>query len=123
LDAAALRRAVVAPGYGLEVTSFVPEAGRAAPRPRYLGQRVSGLEVRVRDPRQVRPWELGVRLLAALRDLGRLEWRSEDALDRLVGSRGLRLGLESGATPEALLAADAGAVSAFRSERRAALLY
>ena len=44
-------------------------------------------------------------------------------LDRLVGSRRPRAGLEAGRTVDEILASDEQAIEAFRKEREPALLY
>jgi uncharacterized protein YbbC (DUF1343 family)/CubicO group peptidase (beta-lactamase class C family) len=116
--------AVSVPGFHLEPARFTPQASPAALQPRYEGQECRGLRVRVIDPAAAEPYRLGVTLLASLsRQLG-FEWRDGgDALTRLLGSPGLLQELREGKTVEEILAADAADHSAWRRERRPALIY
>jgi len=124
LDAGAVVAGLRAPGYTLAEEAFVPEASAAAPAPKHRGQACRGVRVQVVDPALARPWAFGLGLLRALRAQPAFRWLDEGAvLDSLLGTARVRRALESGATPEALLAADADAIAAFRSERAAALLY
>jgi uncharacterized protein YbbC (DUF1343 family) len=81
------------------------------------------VRVRVTDARAAKPYTLGVALLATLRKSKEFAWRSDGALDRLVGTRKLREALEKGETVDAIVEADAPAIEAFRKERREALMY
>ena len=63
-------------------------------------------------------------LLHALRTQPGFEWlREGEAIDRLVGTKKLRAALERGDTVEAIVAADADAIAAYRKDRLKALLY
>ena len=108
----------------MEAASFVPRSSAAAPTPRHEAVTCRGARVRVALPGQARPYALGVALLAALRTYPGFAWRDRGhVLDALVGSKALRVALEAGRTPEAILAAEAEGVRAFRRERAAFLLY
>jgi uncharacterized protein YbbC (DUF1343 family) len=121
---AELAAAVAAPGFTLEAATFTPKAEEAAPDPIHKDAECSGLRVHVADAKAARPYTLGVALLRALRGQSGFEWRDGGAaLDRLVGTRKLREALERGDTAEAIVAADAAAIEAFRAERKPALLY
>ena len=121
-DSAVLASLAV-PGFALEATKFTPRAAEAAPDPKFKDQECNGVRVRITDARAARPYTLGVALLAALRKSKEFAWRSEDALDRLVGTRKLRAALEKGETVDAIVEADTPAIDAFRKERREALMY
>lgn len=128
LDAVALRTAVLAAakeaGFGVETTTFVPRATPEAPAPKHEGRDCRGLAVRAVDPRAVRPYAFGVTLLAELRKQPGFTWSEGGAaLDRLVGSRSLRTGLEAGRSGAEILAGDEAAIAAFRRERASVLLY
>lgn len=114
---------VRAPGFALEAASFTPKASEAAPAPKHVNVLCQGLRVSVTDARTARPYELGVRLLHALRTQPGFKWTREGALDWLVGTRSLRLALERGDTPEAILAADEADLAAWQRERAEFLLY
>jgi uncharacterized protein YbbC (DUF1343 family) len=66
-----------------------------------------------------------VSLLAALRRLyPDFRWRDDGvALDRLVGTRRLRMALERGDSVDAIVTSDADAIERFRRARQRALLY
>ncbi len=123
LPAEAIVRAARAPGFALSAVRFTPLASEAAPEPKHRDTVCAGVRVRVSDARAARPYELGVRLLHALRRQPPFRWRSDGALDRLVGAPRLREALERDETVEAILAADRAAIDAFRHERVPALLY
>jgi hypothetical protein len=71
----------------------------------------------------VRPYALGLQLLSSARRLHpELRWRDAE-LDGLLGTDRVRRALERGDSVEAILAADAPALAAFRRAREAVLLY
>ena len=111
-------------GFALEPTSFVPRAGPSDPAPKHEGRECHGFAVRVIAPRGVRPYALGVGLLAALRRQPSFAWRDGGRiLDGLVGARGLFTGLSAGRSVFEILAADEAAIAAFRRDRATVLLY
>jgi uncharacterized protein YbbC (DUF1343 family) len=122
LDAPALAK-VRAPGFALTTTSFQPRASEAAPAPKHRDVLCQGIRVEVTDASASRPYELGIRLLHALRTQKGFRWTREGALDWLVGTRALRLALERGDTPEAILAGDADHLARWERERAPFLLY
>jgi uncharacterized protein YbbC (DUF1343 family) len=122
LDAPALAR-VRAPGFALTPTTFTPRASEAASAPKHRDVLCQGVRVEVTDAVASRPYELGIRLLYALRTQKGFRWTREGALDWLVGTRRLRLALERGDMPEAILASDAEDLAAWERERAPFLLY
>jgi beta-N-acetylhexosaminidase len=113
-----------APGFELEPATFTPQASEAAPDPKHGGAACTGVRVKVMDAAAARPYELGIALLAALKTLHpEFAWRSEDALDRLLGTRRVRKELERGTSVAAIVQADAKAIEAWRRDRASALLY
>jgi uncharacterized protein YbbC (DUF1343 family) len=125
LDAAALAKDTSAPGFALSVTSFTPEAGPAAPKPKHVGQKCAGVRVRVTDAARARPYALGIELLHALRRQPGFAWSGvrPGHLDWLLGTSAVRTALERGDSVDAIVRADAPDIAAFRRDRRAALLY
>jgi len=115
--------ALAVAGFTLEAAKFTPHASESAPEPKYKDQECNGVRVKVSDAHAAKPYTLGVSLLALLRQSPQFAWASDGALDRLVGTKKLREALEKGATVDAIVAADEGAIEAFRKERREALLY
>ena len=116
--------AVKVPGFTLEPTTFTPAASPSAPTPKHVGKASPGMRVKVTDAAGAKPYTLGVTLLHALRVQAGFEWlREGEALDRLVGTKKLRAALERGDAVDAIVAADADAIAAFRKDRLKALLY
>jgi uncharacterized protein YbbC (DUF1343 family) len=122
VDAKALA-AVRSAGFALTPTRFTPRASEAAPSPKHRGVECAGVSVAVTDPSATRPYELGLRLLQALRKQSGFGWTREGALDWLLGTRRVREALERGDTVEAMLDANAGDLAAWERERAPALLY
>jgi uncharacterized protein YbbC (DUF1343 family) len=115
---------VKVPGFTVEPTTFTPAASAAAPTPKHAGKASPGLRIKVGDAAGARPYQLGVTLLHALRTQPGFEWlREGEAIDRLVGTKKLRAALERGDTVDAIVAADADAIAAYRKDRLKALLY
>jgi uncharacterized protein YbbC (DUF1343 family) len=116
--------AVKVPGFTVEPTTFTPTASAAAPSPKHAGKASPGLRVKVTNAAEAKPYTLGVTLLHALRTQPGFEWLGDgEGIDRLVGTKKLRAALERGDTVEAIVAADADAIAAYRKERLKALLY
>ena len=89
-----------------------------------MGKPSPGLRIKVTDAPGAKPYTLGVTLLHAMRTPPGVEWlRDGEAIDRLVGTKKLRAALERGDTVEAIVAADADAIAAYRKDRLKALLY
>jgi uncharacterized protein YbbC (DUF1343 family) len=122
VDANAIAR-VRAPGFALSPTTFTPRASEAASAPKHRDVFCHGVRVEVTDANAARGYELGVRLLYALRAQKGFRWTREGALDWLVGTRALRTALERGDTPDAILASDAPDLAAWERERTPFLLY
>ena len=115
---------------GLEITParFTPRPLPAAPRPRFPGEPLEGLAIEVTDLDAFRPVRAALTVIAAARSLrpGEVEFRrSGDRywLDLLLGADRIRLGLERGVDPAALLDREEPAVRRFLEERRPHLLY
>lgn len=118
-EAAAL---VSATGFSVEPARFTPRSSFLEPAPRYRDTECRGLRVRVRDPRQARPYDLGVSLLWALRRQPEFEWRP-GALELLLGTPSLREALRRGDTVADVLQRDTAGAARWRQEREKALLY
>ena len=111
-------------GFTVEPTTFTPAPSPAAPSPKHAGKASPGLRIKVTNAAEAKPYTLGVTLLHALRTQPGFEWlRDGEAIDRLVGTKKLRAALERGDTVDAIVAADADAIAAYRKERLKALLY
>lgn len=125
LDAGRIAREVVVPGFRLEESRVTPRGGPAAPHPKYEGEQLAALRVRVTDSAAAEPYRLGVALIAAIRRTHTaFRWNGDgSAFDRLVGTARLRADLERGESVESIVAADAAAIAVFRQDRRPALLY
>jgi uncharacterized protein YbbC (DUF1343 family) len=116
--------AVKVPGFTVEPTTFTTKPSAAAPAPKHAGQASPGLRVKVTDAAGAKPYLLGVTLLHAMRSQPGFQWlRDGEAIDRLVGTKKLRAALDRGDAVDAIVAADAEAIAAYRKDRLKALLY
>jgi uncharacterized protein YbbC (DUF1343 family) len=121
-DAGALA-SVRSTGYALAKARFTPRASGAAPSPKHRDVECAGVRVSVTDASATRPYELGLRLLQALRKQAGFGWTRDGALDWLVGTRRLREAIERGDSVEAMLDANAADLAAWERERAPSLLY
>ncbi len=112
------------PGFELTPVAFTPRASEAAPAPKFLDRRCSGLEVGVTDAAAARPYRLGLTLLAALARDADFAWRRDgEALTWLLGTPRVVEDLAAGRAVDEILAADEAGHAAWRAARRPALLY
>lgn len=125
LKARELARAVEVRGFSCEATTFTPRASPAAPSPKYLDTPCQGLRIHVTDARAAEPYRLGVTLLVEMkRRQPEFGWlRAGVGFDRLAGTKRLRAAIDRGESADAIVAADAPAIAAFRTSRKPALLY
>lgn len=112
------------PGVLFRPVRFRPASGK------WSGEVVGGVSIHVSNPREVRPVELGVRLLFALRDLfpERFAVTPPSAngacfMDLLAGGPELRRTLESGGPPDRMLETWEEESRAFLERRRPYLIY
>jgi uncharacterized protein YbbC (DUF1343 family) len=130
LDGEALARRLreTAPaGSAFRPATFRPAFGKHA------GEVCSGVELHVVDRRTLRPVELGLRLLQAVREVGpdRLAWRAEPyefvaevpAVDLLTGSAAARRAIEQGLDLTPVLEDWERSVSEFEATLQGVLLY
>jgi len=120
-------RAMSLPGTLWRPVRFRPSWGKCA------GQSCGGVQAHVADYRALRPVELGVRLIFAVRDISRGHFAmssstepSENArfhLDLLAAGPELREALSGDDTPDALLAKWQEQAREFESSRRKYLIY
>lgn len=126
LDAEGLVKDVRVPGFSFEPLRFTPTASPAAPTPKHRDTECRGVRVKVDTPESGSPYRLGIELLVWLRRRHpkELEWRDGGAaLDRLTGTTKVRERLMADLSPEAIVAADAADIEAYRQSRRSVLLY
>jgi uncharacterized protein YbbC (DUF1343 family) len=124
VDGARLARDVRAPGFALVAARFTPRAQPAAPAPKWRDASCAGVRVHVSDARAADAYALGLSLLTTLRtapDFALLE--DGQALDRLLGTRTLRSALVEGRSESAIARMSDATVSAWKRDRRPALLY
>ena len=109
------------PGVRFSATRFTPS------RPgdgKYADTLLAGIRLTVTDRGAYDPTSTAVHLLAAVRASAphRFVWVPAQ-FDRLAGGQGLRLAIEAGAEPEAIVRSWAPGLQRFRERRRSALLY
>ena len=112
------------PGFALDPVRFTPQASLAAPQPKHRDRPCAGLRVRIEDGATAQPYRLGLELLAALSRQQEFEWRDQGAaLRRLLGTDRVGEQLRRREPVADILAADIADHAAWRTARRAALLY
>ncbi|WP_245771895.1 exo-beta-N-acetylmuramidase NamZ family protein [Rhodothermus profundi] len=116
------------PGVRFEPVSFVPQPRPGAPHPRYEGERLQGVRLRITDRRQFRPVVTGIYLLHAFYHQAPPAYRETFIqrpawLARLAGTERLYALLKAGASPEAIVAAWEADLRAFQQQRQPYLLY
>jgi len=115
------------PGVGFVPTLFRPQFHK------HRGRVCGGVEIRVTDYAELRPYRCGVELLIAVRKVApeALVWRREayefvtdrPAIDLLAGDTSLRKMLTAGSDPAPWIASWADDEAEFRRERTEILLY
>ncbi len=116
-------------GIAVDTVAFTPRSmPRAAPSPRFEGQRVHGFELSVTSREAADPMRVGVHALHAMyhqsRGQGDTNFVSRPAhLTRLAGTDRLLRMLRAGAPPDSIVASWQGEVDAYREQRASALLY
>jgi uncharacterized protein YbbC (DUF1343 family) len=112
------------PGFALDPAHFTPRASPAAPKPKHQDQECAGLRVRVTDGAAAQPYRLGIELLTILSHHPQFAWRGDGAaLTWLLGTARVGEQLHRQETVAEILAADRDDHQAWRTARRAALLY
>jgi len=116
------------PGLTVDTTTLTPRSRPGAPSPRYEGERLPGLQLRIVDRTQVRPVETGLRILQAAVHQAYLEGDSAfisrpDHLTRLAGTDHLTSLLETRMSPDSIVQSWQQEVMQFRQARRKYLLY
>lgn len=113
------------PGVRFRPAYFVPTFGK------HQGTRCAGVQIHIMDRAAVRAVTVGVHLLHVLRTLypGDFAWRPPQReggryfIDLLAGTDRLRLDIDAGKDPDAILAAWEAERAAFEKTRAAHLLY
>lgn len=118
-----LLRAAAVPGVEAVRSSFTPHPTPTGPHPKFNGRRCRGIALAVTGD-GVNTFELGLRVLRALRWQPGFEWLLGGAsIDTLVGTRRLRQALDRGASAAAIVASQRGGVAGWRRARAPFLLY
>ncbi len=115
-------------GVALAPAHFTPLPLPGAPNPRFAGEPVSGLRVRIRDLDRFRPVRSGLAAIAAVRSTHpeAFSWRPSGEgywLDLLLGTDRIRRGIEAGVPVSRLMDAEEPAVARFLEEGAPYRLY
>jgi len=116
-------------GIAVDTTSFTPQSmPKAAPTPRFEGERVYGFEADVTDPAAVDPLAVGIHALHTMYQRAQVRGDTSfvsrpEHLTRLAGTDRLLTLLRAGAAPKDIVSSWADEVSSYRTERSSALLY
>lgn len=119
-DGKAFARALNAraiPGASFEQIAWVPQRGF------WAGKTLAGVQIHVVDPHAFTNVRTALEILAAARAQGRLHFNKTASFDRDWGTDSVRLGLQSGASPEAIVASWESGLSKYRAIREKYLLY
>jgi uncharacterized protein YbbC (DUF1343 family) len=119
-DAAAFRAQLAAraiPGVEFEPAEWVPVRGF------WSGKTLAGVSINLTDPHLFPSVRTAVEFLAAARAQGKFHVAHEAIMDRDWGTDAVRLGLEAGASPDAIVSAWRSGLAAFRTLRGRYLLY
>jgi len=119
-DAVALARALTArdiPGARFEPLDWVPQRGF------WAGKTLAGVQIHVDEPHAFQNVRTAVELLAAARAQGRLHFAKAANFDRDWGTDTVRLALQSGASPDNIVASWESGLAAYRAIRERYLLY
>jgi uncharacterized protein YbbC (DUF1343 family) len=119
-DAAALRDVLAArkiPGVEFEPTEWVPIRGF------WKDKTLAGVTLNVTDPRVFPCVRTAVELIAAARAQGKYHVAHQQIMDRDWGTDAVRLALDSGASPDAIVASWRPQLAAFSALRSKYLLY
>lgn len=113
------------PGVKFVPADFVPREISIVSHPRFKDTRCHGVEVVVADRNAIKPVELGVAVICAIRDLNRgdLSFRADGAFDRLAGNRRIRKMVESGADYREIASTWEMGLSRFQESRGEYFLY
>jgi uncharacterized protein YbbC (DUF1343 family) len=105
------------PGARFEPITWVPERGF------WAGKTLAGTLIHVEDPHAFTNVRTALEILAAARAQGRLHFNHAANFDRDWGTDSVRLGLLSGASPDAIAASWESGLSTYRALRERYLLY
>jgi uncharacterized protein YbbC (DUF1343 family) len=105
------------PGARFEPITWVPERGF------WAGKTLAGALIHVDDPHAFTNVRTALEILVAARAQGRLHINKAASFDRDWGTDTVRLGLTSGASPDAIVASWESGLSSYRSLRERYLLY
>ena len=111
-------------GVQFDVIEFTPsEIPNVTSNPKHKGQKCSGVFVNVTDRNIFQPVKTAVYILSAAKRLfpNHFQWRG--SIDRLAGTTKLRMAIDSGVSPEAIVAMWEDEVSHFNTIRSKYLMY
>ena len=114
-------------GIEFKSTTFIPDSiveGIEIYPPKFLGEKVNGVEMIVTDRDRFQSAEAGIYILHALNTLypEKFEWR-QVRIDGLLGTSEVREMLDAGNSPEEIIAKWKAGLESFRQKRARFLLY
>ncbi len=113
------------PGVEFAPVDFIPREMSAVSHPRFLGTVCHGVEVAITDRNDLRPVEVGVAMLCAVKKLHRTEmtFRADGAFDKLIGNRDIRRMIEDGTEYNEIVSTWDSDLDRFRKSREEYFLY
>jgi uncharacterized protein YbbC (DUF1343 family) len=105
------------PGVNFAPAHWTPSSGF------WAGRTLSGVEIDVANPHLFPSVRTAVELMCAARDLGQLHFHDTKVFDRDWGTDTVRLALQAGARPDAIVSRWTPGIETFMRERAKVLLY
>lgn len=113
------------PGLLLSATAFIPmDIDGMSSNPKYKNIRCNGIQISVKSPKDVKPFEFGLNLICALQKLYPDNFQIKDkSFDLLIGDKNIRRLIKSGSTPYQILNSYFRELNHFQLIRQKYLLY
>lgn len=113
------------PGVRFEPADFTPHQSNTVSHPRFKDQLCHGVFIRVTDRTAIRPVEVGLATVCAIRNLypEDTKFRSDGAFDRLTGDRQIKTMIEEGAGFREIASTWKDALDRFTEVRKEYFLY
>lgn len=113
------------PGVRFNSIDFTPRDVGAVANPRFKDQLCHGVDVQITDRRVIKPVEVGIAIICAIKGLhpGELTFRADGAFDRLVGDKNVRLLIEKGLNYREIAATWESGLKDFGESRKKYFLY
>ncbi len=112
-------------GVTFEAIEFTPSSITSPSNPpKYVGQNCSGVFINVTDKSKFEPVKVGIAMIVELyNNFPGFDWRNDNYIDKLSGTKSLRQMVSNGSSYEDLIAYYSGGVEQFKQVREKYLIY